>query len=117
MARISTEFRKGVFFVRLVGRNGNESEIKSIIELIEEFGINNIVINLTKLNSLSLEMIQRLNEFLKEKSKEKNLFLIYNQNKSRIFEGLSCASRSTSTVFTGPPNLSITSIGVLGEDR
>ena len=87
MARISTEFRKGVFFVRLVGRNGNESEIKSIIELIEEFGINNIVINLTKLNSLSLEMIQRLNEFLKEKSKEKNLFLIYNQNKSRIFEG------------------------------
>ena len=87
MARISTEFRKGVFFVRLVGRNGNESEIKSIIELIEEFGINNIVINLTKLNSLSLEMIQRLNEFLKEKSKEKNLFLIYNQNTSRIFEG------------------------------
>ena len=87
MAKISTEFRKGVFFVRLVGRNGNESEIKSIIELIEEFGINNIVINLTKLNSLSLEMIQRLNEFLKEKSKEKNLFLIYNQNKSRIFEG------------------------------
>ena len=32
-------------------------------------------------------MIQRLNEYLKEKSKEKNLFLIYNQNKSRIFEG------------------------------
>ena len=85
MLKVSTEYRKGVFFVRIIGRYDNGSKIKEILDIIDELGISNIVFNLKKLDFLSIEQIKEIYNF-KENRKEKNLFIIYDQRKSRLFK-------------------------------
>lgn len=85
MLKISTEYRKGVFFVRIIGRNDNERKIKEILNIIDELGIKKIVFNLKKLDSISVNQIKEINNF-KETRKEKKLFIIYDQKKSRLFQ-------------------------------
>ena len=49
MLKISTEYHKGVFFVRIVGRNDNGRKLKEIFNMIDELGIrlfNNTFIHL-----------------------------------------------------------------------
>ena len=70
MLKISTEYRKGVFFVRIIGRYDNGSKIKEILNIIDELGISNIVFNLKKLDFLSIEQIKEIyNHYLRSKKK------------------------------------------------
>ena len=57
MLGVRTEYKKGVLFVRLVGRIDNEGYLKKINWLIEEIGIKFTVLNLTKISNISLENI------------------------------------------------------------
>lgn len=76
MLRVSTEFRKGVFFVRLGGRIDNEGYLDRINILIETMGIRYIVLNLSGLNDVSLESIQHIIKYNKHLLKKKKLLLI-----------------------------------------
>lgn len=74
--QINTEYRKGILFVRLVGRLDNGSFLDDINKLIEEVGIKYIVLNLTKVSNVSLDSIGYIidynNQILKKK---KHLFI------------------------------------------
>lgn len=87
MMKVSTEFRKGVFFVRLVGRNGNESEIKKILNIIEELEIKFVVFNLTNADDISMEELNTINCFLKKDEKRKILF-VEDKRKNRLFPNI-----------------------------
>lgn len=87
MMKVSTEFRKGVFFVRLVGRNGNGSEIKKILNIIEELEIKFVVFNLTNADDISMEELNTINCFLKKDEKRKILF-VEDKRKNRLFPNI-----------------------------
>lgn len=84
MLRISTEYRRGVFFVRVIGRNDNGSKLKEIFNMIDEFGIHDIVLNLKKLDFLSVDQIEEISNF-KERKSEKKIFIVYDERKNRLF--------------------------------
>lgn len=84
MLKISTEYHRGVFFVRIVGRNDNGRKLKEIFNMIDELGIRNIVLNLNKLDFLSVDQIEEISNF-KENKLKKKIFIIYDQRKSRLF--------------------------------
>ena len=46
MLKISTEFRKGVLFVRLLGQIENDKYLESINNLVEYVGIKFVVLNI-----------------------------------------------------------------------
>ena len=74
--QINTEYRKGILFIRLIGRLDNGSFLDDINKLIEEIGIMYIVLNLTKVSNVSLDsigyIIEYNNQILKKK---KHLFI------------------------------------------
>ena len=71
MLKISTEYHKGVFFVRIVGRNDNGRKLKEIFNMIDELGIRNIVLNLNKLDFLSVDQIEEISNFKENKLKKR----------------------------------------------
>lgn len=86
--KISTEYRKGVLFIRLIGRLDNSDYLKYINKLIEEIGIQYIVLNLSNVSNISLDSIGYIirynNKILKQK---KNLFICDNTNfRNNLFE-------------------------------
>jgi len=87
---ISTEYRKGVFFIRLVGRIENEKYLDKINLLIEEIGISAIVLNIDKLNDVSLESIKHIINYNKRILKKKKHLLICDSNKrrNRLFKNI-----------------------------
>ena len=84
MLKISTEYHRGVFFVRIAGRNDNGRKLKEIFNMIDELGIRNIVLNLNKLDFLSVDQIEEISNF-KENKLRKKIFIIYDQRKIRLF--------------------------------
>lgn len=90
MFQVSTEFRKGVFFIRLVGRIDNGSYLKEISKLVEYFGITYIVFNISDLNNISLEIIKHIIQYQKQML-EKNKILVIcdiNQKRNRLFKNI-----------------------------
>ncbi len=89
MFSVSTEFRKGVFFIRLVGRIDNEGYLDDIDYLINSMGINLIVLNIDHLQDISVENIRRIILYNKEILKKKKvLYLCDNNNiRNRLFQG------------------------------
>lgn len=87
MLQISTEFRKGVFFVRLVGRIDNEGYLEDINRTIEQVGIRNIVLNLNDLNDISLESIRHIINYNDKILKKKKQLFICDTNdiRKRVF--------------------------------
>lgn len=60
---IETEFRKGIFFIRLIGsldKNTTPMLNKKIKNLIQENGFKNIVFNIEKLNYIDIKGISAL---------------------------------------------------------
>ena len=90
MFSVSTEFRKGVFFIRLVGRIDNEGYLDDIDYLINSMGINLIVLNIDHLQDISVENIRRIILYNKEILKKKKvLYLCDNNNiRNRLFQGV-----------------------------
>lgn len=58
--KINVEYRRGILFVRLRGRYDNKKFIRTINYLINNLGINNIVLNLSELGDISLENIKHI---------------------------------------------------------
>lgn len=88
MLQVSTEFRKGVLFVRLVGRIDNEGYLEKVNNLIENMGIRCIVLNLTALNDVSLESIVHIINYNKKILKKKKQLLICDSSniRNRLFK-------------------------------
>ena len=90
MMSIRTEYRKGVLFVRLIGRIDDDGYLNDINNLIDNFGINYIVLNLDNLNYVSLENIDHIIKYNKKILKKKKHLLICdsNQRRNRIFKNI-----------------------------
>ena len=80
MLRVRTEYRKGVLFVRLIGRVDNEGELEKINNLIKEFGIRFIVLNVTNLSDISLKSISHIINNQEKQEKREHLFVICDEN-------------------------------------
>lgn len=90
MLRISTEYRKGVLFIRLVGRADNECFLEDINQLINEFGIRYIVLNLNDLNEVSLDNIEHIMNYNQKILKKKKKMFICDAKKirNRLFKNI-----------------------------
>ena len=63
MLTVITEFRRGIFFVRLKGKLTNKTKhiVKNkVTDLVKEYGITNLVINVSELKEIDLEGISSL---------------------------------------------------------
>ena len=63
MLTVITEFRHGIFFVRLKGKlNTKTREVlkKKVTSLVKEYGITNLVINVSELNQIDLNGISEV---------------------------------------------------------
>ena len=76
MLNISTEYQRGILFIRLRGRFDNNYFIFMLNYLIYNFGINVIVLNLSGLEYISLENIKYIDEYAKNILKKKRQILI-----------------------------------------
>ena len=88
MFKISTEFRKGIFFVRLVGRIDNEGYLEEINHLIDKMGIQYLVLNINDLFDISLDSVKHIMNYNKQiLKKKKHLFICDASNISnRLFK-------------------------------
>lgn len=88
MFKINTEYRKGILFIRLVGRIDNECYLEDINKLIHNFGIRYIVLNLSDLKDVSLDSIKHIMQYHnKMLKKKKQLFICDASNmRNRIFK-------------------------------
>lgn len=89
--QFSTEYRKGVLFIRLIGRiDDNAGYLNNIEDLINNFGIKYIVLNLDNISYVSLESIEHIMKYNKEILKKKKHLLICdsNQRRNRIFKNI-----------------------------
>ena len=89
MLRVRTEYKKGVLFVRLVGRIDNEGYLDKIKWLIEEFGIKITVLNISNLNDITTKNENHMKKYIKKIIKKKHLLFICDENRLRntILEG------------------------------
>ena len=83
MLKISTEFRKGVLFVRLAGRIDNDGYLESINNLIEDIGIRYVVLNTNNLRAIDVSSINNIIEYNKKILKDQRRLLICDANNSR----------------------------------
>ncbi len=83
MLKISTEFRKGVLFVRLAGRIDNDNYLESINNLIEDIGIKYVVLNTNNLRAIDVSSINNIIEYNKKILKDQRRLLICDANNSR----------------------------------
>lgn len=83
MLKISTEFRKGVLFVRLAGRIDNDGYLESINNLIEDIGIRYVVLNTNNLRAIDVDSINDIIEYNKKILKDQRRLLICDANNSR----------------------------------
>lgn len=88
--QISTEYRKGVLFVRIIGRIDNNDYLKVIDKLVNDFGIKYVVINIENIKCVSLECIDHIKKYNNEILKKKKYLLICDSNLRRkgIFKNI-----------------------------
>ena len=84
---VSTEFRKGIFFVRLVGRIDNEGYLDDIDKVVDDFGIRFVVLNIDNVHDLSVESIKNINDYNSEILKKKKKLYLCDNNifRDRLF--------------------------------
>lgn len=82
--QINTEYRKGILFIRLIGRIDDDYDyLNKINNLIDDFGINYIVLNLEYLKYVSLENVAHIIKYNKKILKKKKYLLICDSNRRR----------------------------------
>ena len=87
MFYVSTEFRRGVFFVRVRGRIDNEGYLDDIDRIIDSIGIKFVVLNIDHVHDLSIDSIKCINDY-NDKLLKKKCFLYLcdsNKNRERVF--------------------------------
>ena len=90
MLRIDTEFRKGIFFIRLNGRLNNEENLETVNKLIENIGIKYVVLNIENLQVLDVNTINYIINYNDKILKSKRRLLICDTNigRRRIFKSI-----------------------------
>jgi anti-anti-sigma regulatory factor len=90
MLRIDTEFRKGIFFIRLNGRIDNYENLDRVNELIEDVGIKYVVLNTSNLHMLDVNTINYIINYNNKILKSKRYLLLCdtNYNRKRIFNNI-----------------------------
>ena len=90
MLKVSTEYRKGILFIRLVGMIDNEGYLDQINCFLNKIGIQYVVFNLDKLNDVSLESVNHIIDYNKQLLKKKKLLIICdaNQKRNRLFKNI-----------------------------
>ena len=83
MLWVRTEYKKGILFVRIGGRIDNERYLEKINNLIEEIGIRFTVLNVSKLNDVSLKNINHIKKYIEELKKKERLLLICDESTLR----------------------------------
>lgn len=85
--KITTEFRKGILFVRLKGRIGDKNEFHTIDRLIRNIGIRYLVLNINNLNDIDITCVNKIIDYNKLILKNKGqLFICDTKNRSRLFK-------------------------------
>ena len=79
--QINTEYRKGILFIRLIGRIDDNEYLTKINDIIDTFGIKYIVLNLDKVKDVSLENIDHIIKYNRKILKKKKLLFICDSNK------------------------------------
>lgn len=82
MQSIRTEYRKGVLFIRLKG-GITDNDLRYVNEIVDNFGIRYIVLNITNLNYVSLENIGHIIKYNERILKKKKKLLICDANMRR----------------------------------
>ena len=85
MQNISTEFRRGILFIRLRRRLEYSKLEKEINYFQDEIGIKIIVLNISNLTYFSLKDIKNILEFRKRILKKKNLLIICDTRSNNVF--------------------------------
>ena len=83
MLLVRTEYKKGVLFVRLVGRIDNDGYLDKLNWLINEMGIKFTVLNVTDLSDVSLKNINHMINSTRELKKKKHLLFICDETNLR----------------------------------
>lgn len=86
MLRINTEQRKGILFIRLVGRIDNAGYLDEINKIVETVGIQQIVLNIEYLSNISMESIKQITNYHKQILKKKKTLLICDKTRNRLFK-------------------------------
>ena len=81
--QINTEYRKGILFIRLIGRIDDNEYLTKINDIIDTFGIKYIVLNLDEVKDVSLENIDHIIKYNRKILKKKKLLFICDSNKRR----------------------------------
>lgn len=89
MQNIRTEYRKGVLFIRLMG-GIDDDYLNTVNDLVDNFGIRYIVLNITNLNYVSLENISHIIKYNERILKKKKQLLICDANikRNRMFRNV-----------------------------
>lgn len=84
---ISTEYRRGVLFIRLTGRNDDVNVLVYVSNIVEKFGIKYVVININNLNNISLDSIKYIIEYNKKILKNNQCLIICDSTRrmNRLF--------------------------------
>ena len=88
--KVNTEYRKGVLFVRLMGRMDENGYLNKVNDIIDDFGIRFVVLNLKELRDISLENIEHIIRYNEKILKKKiKLFICDSkQRRGRMFENI-----------------------------
>lgn len=90
MLEIEMEFKKGIFFIRLMGiltKNSSKKLINECIPVILKHGIKYIVINLDKVNQIDLkgiEALMEINDIVRSNNGKTTLCSLSNKEVKRI---------------------------------
>ena len=90
MLKIDTEFRKGIFFIRLNGRLDNYENLDKVNSIIENIGIKYVVLNTSNLIMLDVNTINYIVNYNDRILKSKRHLLICDNNikRKRIFNNI-----------------------------
>lgn len=98
----SVEFRRGVLFIRLKGRLNNEFYLTKINDIIREFGIRYVVLNLNRINNISLNNVEDIIKYNNILKKENKLLIICDTNnyRKRLFKDIPLRVSNEIDVFS-----------------
>lgn len=87
--KITSEFRKGILFIRLKGKflaKDSEKFKKQVIHKIEKFGIRSVVFNIDELTEIDLKGVHNLFYVYEICNKNKGQVLLCELYESPVFE-------------------------------
>ena len=87
MLKVDTEFRRGIFFIRLKGRIDNAADLDWINNIVDIFGIRCVVLNIENLYNIDIQTIDYISKYNDKILKSKRYLLLCDANDrlSRLF--------------------------------